>query len=343
MMTSKKTGYLIGVILLLGIVAGCLAKEAAGLREPAARKQLFAMDTYMTFYARGEKAEEAVEAAALEIQRLDELLSAETPSSEVYQINEQGGGTVTEEVGTLLQRGLEIFESTGGIFDVTIYPLMELWGFPTKEYHVPSEEKLRETLVTVGSEKLLFDGKVLKLSDGQKIDFGGIGKGYASDCVMEIFRSHGIENGMISLGGNVYTLGTNESGQPWNIGIRDPKGGAQDAVATLRVSEKAVVTSGGYERFFEEDGHTYIHILNPKTGYPAEEDLVSVTIVSEDGTLADAMSTSIYLMGLENGADYWREHRENFDMILITEDDSIYVTAGIEGDFTCYEKYEVIR
>lgn len=312
------------------------------MREPSFETQLFAMDTYMTFSARGERSKEAVEAAAEEVRRLEKLFSVSDPSGEVYRLNEQGGGSLSEDTALLLKRGMKIFESTDGLFDVTVYLLMELWGFPTKEYRVPSEEELYQTLKLTGSQKISFDGERLLLSQGQKIDFGGIAKGYASDRVMEIYHSYGIENGMVSLGGNVYAIGTNGAKEPWNIGIRNPKGGANDVIGSIRVSGKAVVTSGGYERYFEQDGHRYIHILNPKTGLPAEGDLLSVTIVSEDGTLADAMSTAVYLMGNEKARDYWRTHGENFEMILITDQEKIYVTEGISEDFRSDKTYETI-
>lgn len=342
-MISKKTAYLILLIAALGIVAGCLIQTFVKPGSQVCEKQLFAMDTYMTFEARGRRAEEAVNAAIEEVKRLDALLSTGSASSEVSAINSSGEGMVSEDTAALLVRAGEIYESTEGLFDITIYPLMELWGFSSKTYHVPSEEELQSVLARVGFEKLTFDGKELTLSEGQKIDFGGIAKGYTSQKIMEIFQSYGIENAMVSLGGNIQAIGCNETGQPWNIGIRDPEGGQNDIIASVRVSGKAVVTSGGYERYFEEDGNTYIHILNPKTGYPADGDLVSVTIVSEDGTLADAMSTSIYLMGLEKASDYWRSHSEKFDMILIAEDGGIYVTKGIPQNFTCPMDYEMIE
>lgn len=341
-MTNKKTGYYILLIAALILVAGCIVQTVVNPAGQVCEKQLFAMDTYMTFQARGENAEEAVDAAIEEVKRLDALLSTGSASSEVYGINSNGGGTVSEDTKALLERSIEFYESTEGLFDVTIYPLMELWGFASKEYHVPTETELQTVLAGVGASKIQFDGENVVLAEGQKIDFGGIAKGYASAKVMEIFKSYGIENAMVSLGGNVQTLGENESGQPWNIGIRDPKGDVNDALGTVRVSGKAVVSSGGYERFFEEDGNTYIHILNPKTGYPADENLVSVTIISEDGTLADAMSTSVYLMGLEKASDYWREHSKEFEMILITEDGSIYATEGISESFRCIKDYKVI-
>ena len=341
-MTNRKTGYYILLTATMILVLGCIIQGLVKSGGQVCEKQLFAMDTYMTFKARGEHAEEAVNEAIEEVKRLDALLSTGSAFSEVYGINENGHGTVSEDTRELLNRSMEFYESTDGLFDITIYPLMELWGFTSKEYHVPTENELQEVLACVGASKIDFDGQNVKLIAGQKIDFGGIAKGYTSAKVMEIFKEYGIENGMVSLGGNIQTIGENESHQPWNIGIRDPKGDSDDYLGVVKVSGQAVVTSGGYERYFEEDGNTYIHILNPKTGQPADEDLISVTIISEDGTLADAMSTSVYLMGLEEGTAYWRDHSGEFEMILVTDDERIYVTEGIPGNFDCSRDYEVI-
>lgn len=343
MMRNKKAAGLVLCILLFGIAAGILFQNNGILREPSFEKQIFAMDTYMTFRASGEKSKEAVEAAVSEIQRLDELLSATDPSSEVFRLNEQGGGVVSEDISILLERGMDFYETTGGLFDLTVYPLMELWGFPSGNYHVPSETEIQNTLKQIGFEKIFFDGKQLKLSEGQKIDFGAIAKGYASDRVIEIYRSFGIENGMVSLGGNIKTLGLNSSGQPWKIGIQSPWEKTGEIAASVRVTGKAVVTSGGYERFFEEQGTTYIHIMNPKTGFPAESDLSSVTIISEDGTLADALSTAIYLMGSEQGTAFWRKYGELFEMVLIDEQGKIYATEGIAGEFESRDACEILE
>lgn len=341
-MINKKTAYIILLIAALGIGAGCIIQSFQKHGDnQICQKQLFAMDTYMTFEARGKRAEEAVDAAIEEVKRLDALLSVGSVSSEVYEINSAGQGTVSEDTARLLKRSEEIYESTDGLFDITVYPFMELWGFTSKSYHVPTETELQSVLPLVGFDKLSFDGERILLSEGQKIDFGGIAKGYTSGRVIEIFRSYGIEDGLVSLGGNIQTMGVNREGLPWNIGIRDPKGDQNDVIASVRISGQAVVTSGGYERYFEEDGNTYIHIINPKTGYPADGDLVSVTIISEDGTLADAMSTSVYLMGLEKAEDYWRAHAEEFEMILMTEDGNVYVTEGISEAFVCRKDFYI--
>ena len=174
------------------------------------------------------------------------------------------------------------------------------------------------------------------------IDFGGIAKGYTSSRIMDIYKDNGITSGLVNLGGNVQALGTKTDGTKWKIAVQSPDD-TEDYLGILSVQDKAVITSGGYERYFEQDGVTYHHIIDPKTGYPAESGLVSVTIVSDDGTLADGLSTSLFIMGEEKAADFWREHKDDFDAILMSDDGTLYVTEGLENDFSTERTVEIIR
>ena len=314
------------------MIAGCILQYRNETVNKECTRQLFAMDTVMSFTAYGKNSEQAVDAAVKEVQRLDELLSTGNPDSEVSAINTKGSGTLSDDTKTILTEAMEIYRETDGLFDVTIYPLMQLWGFPTKEYHVPTESELQKALAKVDASQIVIEGDQVTLGTGQQMDLGGIAKGYTSARIREIYREYGITSGMVSLGGNVQTLGTRPDGKDWNIGIQNPDGQQGSLLAALPVENKAVITSGGYERYFEEDGNTYIHILNPKTGYPADSGLVSVSIISENGMLADALSTSLYLMGEEKAAEYWRTHADAFDMILEDKDGTLYVTEGLSQE-----------
>lgn len=282
----------------------------------------------MEFTAYGRNAGAAVEAAMREVQRLDALLSAANPASEVARLNETGGGDVSEDTATLLGLSLETWEETGGLFDCTVCPAVKLWGFPTKDYHVPTTEELAAVLPLVDSSKIQLDGRTLRMGPGQTIDFGGVGKGYAAARVMEVYREYGIHSGMVSLEGNVQVLGKKPDKAPWRIGVRDPDSGGY--FAALSLEDKAAVTSGGYERFFEAKGETYIHILDPRTGRPAESDLLSVTVVSGDGARADALSPALFLMGAEEAAAFWWT-RGDFEMLLVTADHEVWITQGLES------------
>lgn len=329
-MGSRVTRWVLA-LAILALVIGCVVHVRQERQDQEYSKDLFAMDTIMRFTAYGPRSGEAVEAAIQEVQRLDALLSTGSASSEVSRLNSAGSGAVSADTAELLAASMVLYESTGGLFDCTIYPLMRLWGFTTKEYHVPTAEELAEYLPLTDASKVKFDGQSVKLAEGQEIDFGGIAKGYAAQRAIEIFQSYGVVSGMVSLGGNIQVLGTKPDGTDWRIGIQDPDAPQGTVLAVAPVRDRALVTSGGYERYFEEDGETYIHILDPRTGCPAETDLLSVTVSAADGTLADGLSTSLFIMGSTAAVDYWRAEGCTFDMVLVTAGRDVLATEGISG------------
>ena len=318
-------------------------------------REVFAMDTYMTFSAYGEDAEAALDEAEEEILRLDQLLAAESEDSEVAQLNQNGGGQLSEETAYLIERSIALNQETDGAFEITVYPVKQAWGFTDENYRIPSDEELAELLPLVGSDQLDLDVEnktVTYKKEGMKIDLGGITKGYASSRLTDIFMKHDVQ-GMINLGGNVQVYGPKPDGSDWRVAIQAPErteentlpwlsqaasGSASlaglDYIGVLETNSQAVITSGGYERYFEKDGVYYHHIIDPKTGYPSDADLVSVTIVSEDGTLADGLSTSMFVLGLDRASEIWRAHSDEFDMILMDTEGQLYATEGIKDQFT---------
>ena len=315
------------VIILL---PGCAASE-----EKKTEREIFAMDTIMNLTFYGENGEQAMTAAVSEIQQLEKTLSVTKADSEISKINAAGGKkvTVSKETYDLLSACIQYGNDTDGLFDISIYPLVKLWGFTTEKYHVPDKAERDAVIKKIDYKKieLLSDCQV-RIPSGMAIDLGAAAKGYLSQKIIDLCKEKKVTSCILSLGGNVQTLNTRPDGKPWQIGIQNPNGQQGSLLAVLSVENKAVITSGGYERYFEEDGNTYIHILNPKTGYPADSGLVSVSVISENGMLADALSTSLYLMGEEQAAGYWRTHADEFDMILETEDGTLYVTEGISQE-----------
>lgn len=298
-------------------------------------QEIFAMDTYMTVTAYGDNAQKGVTDAVAEIQRLDNLLSIGKEDSEISKLNKSGCAAVSDDTAVMVTKALDLYKSTGGAFDITVLPLMELWGFTTQEYYVPTEDEIQSTLQRVGADKLTWDEstKTLTLGDKQEIDLGGIAKGFTSSRIMEIFKKDGVTCGMVSLGGNVHLLGTKQDGSAWRVGIQDPNN-TDDMLGILQANDCAVITSGAYERNFEKDGVTYHHIIDPATGKPSNSGLTSVTIVSKDGTLADGLSTSLFVMGKDKAIAYWKQHADEFDTILVDKDRNVYITEGIAGNFS---------
>ena len=355
----RRAGMITALILLLG---GCGVQENAAdgglqvavqdtgtdteeIAVPEAERGLFAMDTYMVLQAYGENAEAAVDAAADEVNRLNALLSTGDENSEVAQVNAGMTVTLSDDTAYLLERSLELYQDTNGAFDIAIYPVMQAWGFPTQEFTVPAQETLDALLPLTDAADISYDAQKKTIhfeKEDMQIDLGGIAKGYTSSRIMDIYRQYGITSGLVNLGGNVQVYGTKTDGSLWRIAIQSPDD-ENSYLGVLAASDLAVITSGGYERYFEQDGVVYHHIIDPATGYPANNGLVSVTIVSADGTLADGLSTSLFIMGKEKAIAYWQEHSEEFDTILVDEDGMIYVTEGIADSFSTDMDMQIIE
>lgn len=320
-----------GLLVAALMLAGCSAQTSA--EESSQSREVYAMDTVMTLEAYGQNADAALDAAVAEIERLDALWSIASSDGEIAQLNAENQITASADTLALLTRAKEISAATSGLFSTTIAPLMEAWGFTSGDYRVPDEAELSALLAHVDDEEIAISDSTVTIPADAKVDLGGIAKGFTSARVMEIFRENGVENGILSLGGNVQALGTKPDGSLWRVGLQDPAD-ERALFATLELADKAVITSGAYERNFEQDGITYHHIIDPRTGYPAESGLSSVTIVSDDGTLADGLSTALYIMGKEAAVEFWRSHRDDFDMVLLADDGAVTVSAGIADALT---------
>ena len=314
-------------LLLVFTLCGCGAQRQTG--------EWFAMDTVMTAAVYGSA--DALDAVEAETYRLDALLAAQKDDSEIAAVND-GAEVVSEETAALLRRALEIAAETNGAYDPTVYPLMRAWGFTDGNYRVPADAELDALLQTTGWTEVSVDGTTASLPEGFALDLGGIGKGYAAGRCKEILKAHGVTSALLSLGGNVSVLGSKPDGTAWTVAIEDPDGG--DYLGTVQIADQCVVTSGGYQRYFEQDGVRYWHILDPETGKPARSGMKSVTIVSADDTLADALSTALFVMGPERAADFWRVHRAEFGAVWLTDDGRLFVTEGLT--LTTEREYEVV-
>ncbi len=280
----------------------------------------YAMNTQITVTAKSRNAQKAVEAAISEVKRLDSLMSAALSSSDIGKINSAQANTevkVSEEVYRLIELSLDISQKTDGAFDISVNPLSELWNITSPEPKVPGEQDIQKakSLVNYKDIELNPKGKtVLLKKDGMSISLGAIAKGYAADRASEVLKKHGVKEALIDLGGNVYVLGEEK-----RIGIQTPFEKRGEYFTVCTVSDKSVVTSGAYERYFEENGKVYHHILDPHTGYPAESGLKSATVICPDSALADALSTAVFVSGEENA------HRiisafDEAEAVILTDD-----------------------
>lgn len=326
----KKLACLLLPLLLTIALCGCGQAQEASV-------EFFAMDTYMTATAEGSGGADAVSAVSQEINRLERTLSRTIDTNSVSRLNAEGNAVLDEETAALLAAALKYSGETDGAFDVTIAPLVTLWGITSDDPRVPSQSEIDALLPLVGSEHIHLDGRNAQLDEGCAIDLGGIAKGYASDKAASLLVGAGVDRACANLGGNVYVY-SREGQNAWNVAIQDPSDSAA-YVCLLSLTDHFIVTSGGYQRYFTApDGTVYQHILDPETGYPVQGDLLSVSVILPRsgetlvGTRADAYSTALYVMGEQGAEDFWRAHGD-FDMVLVTADGRVVYTPGLSEYF----------
>lgn len=330
--------------LLLTIFA--LSLTACG--ETAAESEtrtVYAMDTVMNLTVYGENAAAALESAEKELHTLDEdVLSRTAEGSELYALNTSNGETVEcgadDILPALIETALTISDATDGAFDPTLAPVLDVWGFTKDEHRVPSADELKELLSHTGCGKVALektaDGWTVTLLDGAQLDLGGIAKGYAADLLRAQLEKEGVTSATLDLGGDVFVMGRKTDGSDWRIAVKDPAD-TESYLGVVSAADKFIVTSGVYERYFEENGVRYHHILDPKTGCPAESGLVSVTVLCGNGAWADALSTACFVLGPDGALalrDDLADQGTDFELILVTDDGRVLYTDGLADAFT---------
>ena len=327
-----KKYFISAMLSALLFLTGCSAESSP---EPV-QGTFFAMDTVMDFTIYGESG--LIDQSESLIASLESLVSVTDADSELYAINQTGSGTLTGKASSLMEQALELCRRTGGALDISVYPIVRAWGFTTGSYQVPDEAEIQALLPLVDYRKIQYDAATgtVTLPEGMEIDLGSVAKGYAGQLAAQMLREHGVQSALLNLGGNVQTVGAKPDGSPWQIGIKDPKG--EDAMMVLSIADQAVVTSGGYERYFEQDGQTYWHIMDPFTGHPADSGLISVTIVGDEGVVCDGLSTALFVMELEKAADLWAQSGD-FEAVFVTASGEVYITEGLRDRFALTEQY----
>ncbi len=326
-MSKRILGLIAMVCLVLTSGTGC-ENTPVSEKETA---EIFAMDTIMDLTVYGESAPELLTEARQLVQKYEGLFSVNTRTSDVAKLNQSAGRAVqvSPETYELIQKSIGITKETEGLFDISIYPLVRAWGFTKEEYRVPEKEELGRLLEKVDASMIqLGPDNMVTLSEGMEIDLGGIAKGYLSQKLTELFREGGAQAAVVSLGGNVQTFGKKPDGTPFMVGITDPSDGTS-LLGTIQVGEKAVITSGSYQRYFEKDGKVYHHIIDKRTGAPAKSDLTSVTVIGEDGVTADSFATALFVMGKERAVQYAASHPE-IQLVLVDTESQIWTSEGVE-------------
>jgi thiamine biosynthesis lipoprotein len=301
-------------VIAIALLTGCVAPQSASV-------EFFAMDTYMAITAYGKSSKDSVEAAKREILLIEEGVTIpDTLSTHITQMREIA---------------LQIYDLTDGAFDITLAPVVRAWGFGpgAGEHRVPSYVELEVLLANRNADDA---------------DYGGIAKGYAADRAAEILRNGGNKSALLDLGGNIYAVGHRPDGKPWSVAVQDPAD-PDGYVGILSLTDEAAVTSGAYQRYFEENGKIYHHIIAPATGYPADSGLSSVTVVCKSAAVADALSTAFFVVGSDRAVKYWKESiltdsvTEGFGLVLVEDGGKITITPDLEGQFASEREFEVAR
>ncbi len=331
-------------IVALGICIGIILSFAAcSKEEEAVNKQAFKMDTLVEVKAYGPKAGEAIDAVFHRIDEIEQMASPSLETSDVSKINLAAGKEyvkVHSEIIKMIKTAVTYSALSDGAFDITVGPLIKLWGIGTADEKIPSESEIKEVLPLVGYENISIneaDSSVKLLKEGMSVDMGGIAKGYAADESVRILKDYGVKSAIINLGGSsIYTLGQKPDGSLWSVAVKHPRDDKNSYAFIINMPEQALSTSGDYERFFIKDGKRYHHILNPFNGYPAEAGVMSDTIVissdiPDSNMLADILTKITFVSGVDKGFKII-DGIPGVECAAITTDGKIYKSTGWEHD-----------
>lgn len=332
----KKVSWLSGVIL------GAVCILSVSCKEKILPAQVhMCMDTVFSVNLYDDGTEKLYKEIFDRLDNLEQQFSVSIPESYVSKINRGAGNgpvQISEDVLDILEVSSLVSEISGGAFDITADPVIQLWGINTDHARVPESDELSKAMEKIGNERMHFaeDGvSWCILEKGMSINFGAVAKGYAADAVAEILKERNVRKAIIDLGGNIYCYGKKEDGKLWTVGIKNPENPTGTPLLKVSSDEVSVVTSGVYERFFEKDGKKYHHIFDPKTGFPVENDLASVTVICKKSTAADALSTACFVMGQEESlkklGEFQTLFRTEIGLVFIHKDGGVFATENLKN------------
>lgn len=337
-MKKKYLNYFtISILLIFSLTILSSCSKDNKVTEPLSKTELL-MGTVVTVTLYDSNDEGILDKVFTKVKELESTLSINENGTLVDKINESAGiepVKVDYDTYTVIKKGLEYAKLSNGLFDISVGPIVKLWNIGLPEAKVPTQEEIDSRIPLVGySDVELNDEEntVFLKRQGMMIDLGGVAKGYTADVISDILTEEGVKSAIIDLGGNIFAHGLKVDGSTWRIGIQNPFSDRGDIIGTITVKNKSIVTSGIYERYIEKDGIKYHHILSPKTGYPYENEIAGITIISDKSSDGDALSTSVFAMGVKEGMKFINT-QEGIDAIFVTKDNKIYITDGIRDIF----------
>ena len=321
------------ITLMLVLILGCSKKETI---EPV-KKTAYALDTICNITIYDKSSEAVFDKCFAALKVVESKMSVNIKNSEVSRINSNAGYKfvkVSDDTYNVIKTGVSFGYLTNGKFDITVGPLVKLWGINTPKARVPAPIEIKLALPLINYKNVLFKDKeksIMLKNKGMSLDLGGIAKGFSGDVVEKVLKENGIKHAIIDLGGNILTVGSKPDGSFWRVGVQNPLSPRGDYLGIVSVKEKSVVTSGIYERFFIKNGKRYHHIMNTKTGYPVDNELASVSIVTDVSMNADALAKA-FCMGVKAGLSFI-EKQKDAEAIFVTKDSKVYITPGLKDVF----------
>lgn len=332
----KKISYFLVVVMALTLFVGCSKNKVPA--EPISKTSIV-IGTVCTITLYDSDDATIIDKAFARLSELEDILSINKTGTELDKVNEMAGKSpvkVSKDTLNVVKKGLEYSSLSNGALDITVGPLVKLWGIGTEHAKVPSQDEIDEAKNLINYKDVIInedDSTIYLEKPNMIIDLGAIAKGYAADEIVKILKDNDVNSAIINLGGNIFALGEKIDGDPWKVGIQNPEQDRNSTIGYVSVKNKSIVTSGVYERYFEEDGKKYHHILSPETGYPYENEILGVSIISDDSIDGDSLSTTLFALGVEKGLDLV-ESTKGIDAIFITKDNKLYMSDGFKKIFT---------
>lgn len=333
----KLKKYIASALIMLSTISLFSGCSNNTLKEPLTRTELF-MGTVITITLYDQGSDKVLDKAFDRVREIEELVSINDGETQLTDVNKNAGikpVSVSEDTYDMVKVGLDYSEKSSGSFDIAVGPLVKLWSIGLPEAKVPTSEEIVQVLDDVDYKKVKLndDEKTIFLEkEGMMLDLGAVAKGYTADEIVEVLEEEGVNSAIVDLGGNIFALGSKKDNANWKIGVQNPLSDRGETLGVIEVVDKSIVTSGVYERFIEKDGVKYHHILNPKTGYPYENEIAGVSIISDKSIDGDCLSTLIFSLGVEKGLEFVNS-MDGVEAIFVTKDKKVYLTTGMKDNF----------